>query len=221
MRQSDILSATEWSASTLSRELTDMEAAGIVAKISIGRANMITLVGEEPDWHMPPTSDTGGTSRMSDRGILLIEDNEQEARLLKRAFEDADVSTEIHTVRDGSDAVDFLLQRGSYSDVPTPRLVLLDLGLLVVDGIDVLRELDDRDVLSQFPVIVLSHSDDPEDIRQSYQAGATGYLTKPDDLDDLTDLVRAIDSFWLSDRFQPPRPVQTHATERGTPSSRR
>ena len=212
MKQSDLVSMTDWSASTVSRELAEMEEDGLVHKISIGRSNLVALIGAEPDWYTPPEpiadGDPSGTARDRD-AILLIEDDEQDATILRRAFSQANVQNPIHTVRDGFDAVEFLRKDGPYADAPTPALVLLDLQLLVIDGVDVLREFAERDNLRGYPIVVLSHSDDPDDIRRSYEAGATAYLTKPPDLDGLVELANAIESFWLSDAIKhPPAPAE-------------
>lgn len=223
MKQSEIVAETDWSATTVSRELSAMEEDDLIHKVRVGRANMILLAGEEPEWYTPPdlpAADADEQLTIDEPAILLIEDDEQEAALLKRAFRDAGVTNPVHTVRDGVDAVDFLLQRGSFADVPRPGLVLLDLGLMAVDGLDVLRELDSREAVRQFPIIVLSHSDDPKDIQQSYDSGATGYVTKPDDLDELTAFVNAIDGFWLSNNFHQPPPGPTRTSARGDPASR-
>lgn len=220
MKQSELVSETRWSAATVSRELSEMENDGVVQKISIGRSNLVALVGNEPEWYIAPETsaeedDVGrdGAGLSDEPAILIIEDNEREVKLLKEAFREVGVTNPIHTVRDGSEAVDFLLQRGSYVDVAAPGLVLLDLGLKVVDGLDVLRELDDRGMVRQFPIVVMSHSDARSDVHQAYQLGATGYLRKPNDLEELIELADAIDAFWLSNTFHRPRPAQTGSSE--------
>ena len=210
IRQADIVAQTEWSAATVSRELSEMETEGLIHKTRVGRTNVILLAGEEPDWYTPPEDPhtaNGATQDHDGQAILLIEDQEQEIRLLKEAFSDVGITNPVHTIRDGTDAVDYLLRRGRYESAPIPRLVLLDLGLVSVDGLDVLYELNNQESIAQFPIIVLSHSDDPTDIRRCYESGASAYLTKPNDLTELTDLASAIDQFWLSSTFKPPRPT--------------
>lgn len=206
MKQVTIVSETEWSAATVSRVLSEMEADGRVHKIAVGRENVITLAGSEPEWYQPPdataappSGDTNGRSAADgDRAILLVEDDPQAVRLLKEAFDEAGISNPVYVVRDGLDAVDFLLQRGSYRDAPRPALVLLDLTLKVVDGSEVLAELDEQDALRRTPMLVLSQSSNPEDVRSAYDRGAAAYLTKPDEFEGLVTLASAIESFWLT-----------------------
>lgn len=206
MRQSEIVSSTEWSSATVSRVLSEMDSEGTVRKIRIGRENVISLIGSEPDWYTPPddlSADPTGDEDADGPPILLVEDNQQDEQLLKEAFGEVGVTNPIHAVRDGSDAVEFLLQRGRFAEVSPPALVLLDLQLLMIDGFDVLAEIDAHEHLRAIPFLVLSHSDDPENMRTAYEQGATAYLTKPANFDGLLELVEAIDAFWLSQVRQP------------------
>lgn len=211
MKQADIVSQTDWSSATVSRVLSEMETEGTIRKISVGRENVITLNGAEPDWYSPPPEETEAPEHWSDQpgnaddesAILVVEDNPADARILKEAMREADIPNPVHVVQDGSDALEFILQRGQYADAPRPRLVLLDLSLLMVDGIEVLRELDERQPFRGVPLLVLSRSEDPEDVRNAYEHGATAYLTKPDEFSALVDLVDTIDDFWLSQTVSP------------------
>lgn len=213
MEQTEIVATTEWSRSTVSRVLSEMESDNLIHKIPLGRTNVITLPDACPNWYSPPDlpvetyRDEAIDSPVSAKAsaVLLVEDNQQDVKLLKEAFKEANITNPIHTVRDGLDAVEFIHQRGQFTDAPVPTLVLLDLELMVVDGFDVLRDLCVRDPVRGIPVIVLSHSDDQDDINEAYAEGATAYLTKPADLDGHIKLVTAIDAFWLSNDFHTPR----------------
>lgn len=205
MRQSALVAETTWSKSTVSRTLSDLEQRGHVTKIRVGRGNVVTLSGSEPAWYRPPVEPgprdasrggEPGTAETS-RHVLLVEDDPPAARLIEEAFVEAGLANPIHVVRDGLDAVEFLTRGGRYVDAPSPGLVLLDLDLLVVDGMDVLVELDETPPLVGLPVLVLTESSDPDDVRTAYDVGATAYLTKPTDFDDLVVLVESIADFWL------------------------
>ena len=206
MKQSEFVSETDWSKATVSRELSRLDEEGDIHKISIGRENVITLAGAEPDWYTPPDTADGENAQKTvaasdvsnEPAILLVEDDEQEAELLKEAFKDVDLTNPVHVVRDGVDALEFILQRGPYANAPSLGLVLLDLSLITVDGMDVLEELCERKALQGIPILVLSQSDMAADVRRAYELGATAYLTKPKDFDELVGLSRAIDDFWLS-----------------------
>lgn len=129
--------------------------------------------------------------------ILLVEDNPGDIRLTQEAFEEGHINNELHVVRDGERALDFLFQRGQFEDAPTPDLVLLDLNLPRVDGLDVLREIDDDPELRQIPFIVLTSSAAEEDVVASYELHSNAYLTKPIDPDEFVDLVRTFEDFWF------------------------
>ncbi|RQG91780.1 response regulator [Natrarchaeobius chitinivorans] len=129
--------------------------------------------------------------------ILLVEDNHGDVRLLREAMRRVEFDQKIRVVTDGREALDFVHQRGEYTDAPPPDLILLDLNLPQVNGIDVLCELDDDVDLSCIPVIILTSSQADEDIRQAYECGANAYLTKPVDPDEFIELVQSLRDFWL------------------------
>jgi CheY-like chemotaxis protein len=137
------------------------------------------------------------TATDSTANILLIEDNHGDVRLLQEAMTRVEIDQELHVVTDGAEALDFVHQRGEYTDVPSPDLILLDLNLLQVNGIDVLCELDEDVDLACIPVIVLTSSQADKDIRQAYECGANAYLTKPVDPEEFVELVQAFRDFWL------------------------
>ena len=137
--------------------------------------------------------------------ILLVEDNPGDVRLTREAFEEGHISNELHVVRDGEKALDFLYQRGEYEDAPRPHLVLLDLNLPRVGGLEVLEDIRADPDLNKIPVIVLTSSDAEEDIVKSYELQSNAYLTKPIDPDDFVALVRTFENFWFELVKLPPK----------------
>lgn len=204
--QVELVEETGWSKATVSRVLSEMEQEGQIRKIRVGRGNVVTLPGYEPEWYEPPDAPLGTDplNASARRDILLVEDEPAAARLLREAFREAGVTNPVHVVRDGLDAVDFLKQRGRYSHSPRPGLVILDLDLLVVDGTDVLVEFDEMSTLSGLPVLILSQSSDPGNVRTAYDLGATAYLEKPTEFEDLVALAESIADFWLRHTVPPP-----------------
>ncbi|MDG5817750.1 response regulator [Natronococcus sp. A-GB7] len=136
--------------------------------------------------------------------LLLVEDNPGDVRLTREAFKQGRIDNDLHTVSDGSDALDFLHQRNEYEDAPRPDLVLLDLNLPRKDGEEVLADLKDDPELQSIPVIVLTSSRAEEDIARSYELHANAYLTKPVDPDEFIETVRAFEKFWFSVVRLPP-----------------
>lgn len=137
--------------------------------------------------------------------ILLVEDNAADIRLTREALRDAKVLNELHVVRDGVEALDFLHARGDHESAPRPDLVILDLNLPKKDGKEVLADIKADPSLRSIPVAVLTTSAQERDILQSYDLGANCYLTKPVDLDQFLRLVQSIEDFWLGMVRLPPR----------------
>jgi two-component system, chemotaxis family, response regulator Rcp1 len=130
--------------------------------------------------------------------ILLVEDNPADARLTREVFEGGRLSTHLNIVGDGEEAMAFLRREGPYARSPRPKLVLLDLNLPRKDGREVLQELKADPALARIPVIVLTTSAAESDILHSYDLQANCFITKPLDLDEFFEVVRAIEDFWLS-----------------------
>lgn len=130
--------------------------------------------------------------------ILLVEDNPGDVRLTKEAFTEIELDEELFVVNDGEEALDFVHRRGDYDDAPRPDLVLLDLNLPRVDGLEVLEDVKGDPELRSIPVVVLTGSEAEEDILESYDRHTNAYLTKPIDPEEFVDLVRSFESFWLS-----------------------
>lgn len=130
--------------------------------------------------------------------ILLVEDNEGDARLAKEAMLESKMRNTLHHVSDGEEAMAFLRRLGKYADAPRPSLIMLDLNLPKKDGREVLAEVKSDDELKRIPVVVLTTSNADEDILASYDLHANCYITKPVDLTQFIKVLRSIDEFWLT-----------------------
>lgn len=137
--------------------------------------------------------------------ILLVEDNAADIRLTQEALKDAKILNDLHVARDGVEAMDFLLRREGYEDVPRPDIVILDLNLPRKDGKEVLAELKGDPALRTIPVAVLTTSEAEADVLDSYDLGANCFLTKPVDLDQFLKVVQAVEEFWLGMVRLPPQ----------------
>jgi chemotaxis family two-component system response regulator Rcp1 len=130
--------------------------------------------------------------------VLLVEDSPGDVRLTREAFKDAKVHINLHVAPDGAEAMDFLNRVGKHANVPRPDLILLDLNLPKKDGREVLEEIKESPALKSIPVVILTTSASEADILRSYRLHANCYITKPVDLDGFLEVVKSIDSFWLS-----------------------
>ena len=130
--------------------------------------------------------------------ILLVEDSPGDVRLTQEALRDAKVQNNLHIVTDGEDAIAFLRRTGSYTEVPRPDLILLDLNLPKKDGREILAEIKADASLQTIPVVVLTTSESEADILQSYQLHANCYITKPVDFEGFMKVIKSIEGFWLS-----------------------
>lgn len=136
--------------------------------------------------------------------ILLVEDNPADVRLTQEAFAETAQPAELHVASDGIEALEFLRRQGVHSAAPRPDLILLDLNMPRMDGLEVLGELKRDPELRRIPVVVLSTSEDEEDVLEVYQLNGNCFITKPVDLDRFFEVVRAIDMFWLGTVALPP-----------------
>lgn len=127
--------------------------------------------------------------------ILLVEDNEHDAELTLRALKKHRLASHIHWTKDGAAALDYLL--GSAAMPPLPRVILLDLKLPKVDGLEVLRRLKSDDRTKSIPVVVLTSSNQESDLLQSYQLGVNSYLVKPVEFDSFSETVAQFGLYWL------------------------
>jgi len=130
--------------------------------------------------------------------ILLVEDNEADVLLTKKAFEKAKIANTITVVSDGEMALDFLKNRGIYKNVARPDIILLDINLPKINGKQVLKEIKEDKKLRSIPVVILSGSKSEQDILRSYDLQANGYIVKPMNKAKFHDAVDAIENFWFS-----------------------
>ena len=136
--------------------------------------------------------------------ILLVEDNDGDARLAQEALRDSKVMNNIHHVSDGVEAMDFLHHRGKYKDSPRPDLILLDLNLPRKDGREVLADIKMDDALKRIPVVVLTISSDEQDILKTYNLHVNCFITKPLDFEQFLQVIHSIEDFWLTVVKLPP-----------------
>lgn len=130
--------------------------------------------------------------------ILLVEDNEGDIFLTKKAFEKAKIANNIYVAKDGEEAMKILNKQGDYSNSPTPHIVLLDINLPKKTGIEVLKEMKQRDKLKRIPVVILTSSKAEQDIVKTYDLYASSYIVKPLSLHNFHEVVTAIEDFWFS-----------------------
>jgi chemotaxis family two-component system response regulator Rcp1 len=135
--------------------------------------------------------------------ILLVEDNEGDARLLREVLREANKTVRLHVVTDGLGAMAFLRYQGPYLDVPRPDVILLDLKMPKMDGLEVLAQVKADPWLKTIPIIVLTTSEAEPDIVQSYKLMANCYLTKPGEWKEFERLVKSLNDFWLTSVMLP------------------
>lgn len=130
--------------------------------------------------------------------ILLVEDNPGDVRLTQEVLREGKIFNRLSVVEDGVQAIEFLQKQGNYSHSPRPDLILLDLNLPRKDGREVLAEIKFSTNLKRIPVVVLTTSQSQEDVIRAYDFHANCYITKPLDLEQFINVVRSIESFWLT-----------------------
>jgi chemotaxis family two-component system response regulator Rcp1 len=137
--------------------------------------------------------------------ILLVEDNPGDVRLTREALADSKVYSRFHVASDGLEAMAFLRRQPPHQDAVRPDLILLDLNVPKVSGLEVLKNIKTDLRLRMVPVVVLTSSQAERDIAASYHLRANAFVTKPVNLDQFLKVVRAIDSFWLAVVKLPPK----------------
>ncbi len=130
--------------------------------------------------------------------ILLVEDNKADSRLIQEVLKNSSLPPQVINVRDGVEAMTYLHQDGEYEDALRPDLILLDLNLPKKDGREVLAEIKADPKLKRIPVVVLTTSRNEEDIFYSYDLHVNCYITKSRNLNELFQIVKGIEDFWLS-----------------------
>ncbi len=140
--------------------------------------------------------------------ILLVEDNPDDETLTLKSFKKANILNEVVVAHDGAEALDYLAGSGAFEgrDVTDlPALILLDLKLPRVDGIQLLRKIRDDDNTALVPVVVLTSSDEETDLLKSYKAGANSYVRKPVEFDRFSAAIQQLGLYWLLVNEAPPR----------------
>lgn len=130
--------------------------------------------------------------------LLLVEDNPGDVDLIKEGLESGRIPMTISVAGDGRAALAALRHKPPFADTPRPDLILLDINLPALSGVEVLREIKSDEFLRRIPVVMLTSSDSAQDIATCYDLGANCYLVKPGGLGEFQSLVSAIESFWLS-----------------------
>ncbi len=132
--------------------------------------------------------------------ILLVEDNPHDEELTLHALNHNNLTNNIHVVRDGAEALEFIFCTGAYESrniESGPRVILLDLKLPLVDGLEVLRQIKSDTRTQMIPVVVLTSSQEERDVVESYKLGVNSYIVKPVDFDQFTEAVRELGLYWV------------------------
>jgi len=138
--------------------------------------------------------------------VLLVEDNPAHAELVIRSFEDHRIANKIYHVSDGEEALDYLLRRGAYAEPaksPTPHMVLLDLRLPRIDGLEVLKEIKSVKELEKIPTVIFTTSSAEVDVAKAYGFHANSYLVKPVNFEKFNQLMDDIGFYWLALNHHP------------------
>ena len=146
---------------------------------------------------------------MESKTILLVEDNPDDEALTLRALKRNNILNEVIVAHDGAEALDYLFARGIYSDREAgklPELVLLDLKLPKVDGLEVLRQIRDDESTKRLAVVILTSSNEERDIVAGYDMGANSYIRKPVDFNQFMEAVRQLGVYWLVLNVSPVNP---------------
>lgn len=144
---------------------------------------------------------------MANHSILLVEDNPDDEALTLRAFRKNNVTSEVVVVRDGAEALDYLFGTGTYANREAnmlPHVIILDLRLPKIDGLEVLRRIRTTSQTKLLPVVILTSSNEERDRLESYGLGANSYVRKPVDFAALIDAVRQLGLYWLLLNERPP-----------------
>ena len=152
---------------------------------------------------------------MNDKTILLVEDNSDDEILTLRAFKKNKIANKVIVVHDGVEALDYLLGTGAYAERDAsamPAIILLDLKLPKLDGLDVLRRLRAHERTRMLPIVVLTSSKEEQDIVDSYNLGANSFIRKPVDFEKFAEAIRQLGLYWLVLNELPPSPPK-----KGTP----
>jgi two-component system, response regulator len=132
--------------------------------------------------------------------ILMVEDNPDDEQLTLRAFAKNHLTNKIHVVRDGQEALDYVFCKGKYADrniANHPHVILLDIKLPLIDGIEVLRRIKADERTKTIPVVMLTSSHEERDLVETYRLGVNSYIVKPVDFEQFTDSARSLGMYWM------------------------
>ena len=143
------------------------------------------------------------------RRILMVEDDPRDVELTLTALEDYKLANEVVVCRDGQEALDYLYSRGKFSDRvnENPAVILLDLKLPKVDGLEVLQQIKSDERLRMIPVVMLTSSHEEKDMMRSYKLGVNAYVVKPVDFHEFINAVKELGVFWAVINEPPPGPA--------------
>ncbi len=139
--------------------------------------------------------------------ILLVEDNPADVMLTEEAFEEARIANRLHVARDGVDALEFLHRQGHHAEAPTPDVILLDVNMPRMNGLELLAVLKADPDLRRIPIIMLTTSRAEQDVWRSYDLHVNAYIPKPVSVGEFFDVVRTFETFWLAIVALPPHAV--------------
>jgi two-component system, response regulator len=142
--------------------------------------------------------------------LLLVEDNPEDLELALRALRKADLAQRVHVCRDGAEAVEYIFCQGPYAKrqiTDTPKVILLDLKLPKIDGIEVLRRIRGDPRTETIPVVALTSSKEQRDVVETYRLGVNSYIVKPVNFDSFAEAVRELGFYWLN-LNQPPKTTE-------------
>ena len=146
--------------------------------------------------------------------VLLAEDNDDDVELTRQGFNRTKLLLNLHRVRNGEECLAFLRKQGEYVNAPTPDLILLDLNMPKVDGRQVLAAMLEDEHLKILPVVVLTTSEQEEEILKTYQMGCSSFIVKPVDFEQFLRVVRTIGEYWFTVVVLPKEPSTEKSTTR-------
>jgi chemotaxis family two-component system response regulator Rcp1 len=136
--------------------------------------------------------------------ILLVEDNNDDVELTNLAFQRAKFAVNLHHVSNGEECMAFLRKQGGYADAPTPDIILLDLNMPRMDGIEVMREISSDEALKHLIIVVMTSSKADEDVLRSYKLRCNSYLVKPIKFDAFAKMIQSFGDYWFTLVTLPP-----------------
>jgi two-component system, response regulator len=137
--------------------------------------------------------------------ILLVEDNPNDEALAMHAFKRQNIINNVHVVRDGAEALEYIFCTGAYTErrIENPKMILLDLKLPLVDGLEVLRRVREDSRTRMIPVVVLTSSNEERDVVETYKLGVNSYIVKPVDFEQFNEVAKHLGYYWLLLNRQP------------------